>query len=308
MKLLTTTRTLSVLRSVPSANYSDRAYAPFGYHKKGSGRPLGFNGQIIEEFDAYFLGQGYRAYKPILMRFASPDSLGPFEAGGINCYSYCNADPVNRSDPTGHVSVLSRLIGNPKILGMTAGALGLVAGGTAAGYFAGGPSSEDRRGLLYASIALGLLAGAVGGGALRAQIAKSRAARLELPKQSVLLGYHGTAEGGKLSKSGFFRPGELYLTNSVGNARHYAGPKGRVFGAYVNDADLPMMSARNLPKLNSSSAVIEMPLNIHAKKLVRAREVVSGPSVDLDNSFLSFGRTNQQYQMDLIAKMRGLRG
>ncbi|WP_434628282.1 RHS repeat-associated core domain-containing protein [Chromobacterium sp. CV08] len=53
---------------------------------------------------AAHLGNGYRAYSPALMRFHCPDSLSPFGAGGINAYGYCAGDPVNRADPSGHLS------------------------------------------------------------------------------------------------------------------------------------------------------------------------------------------------------------
>ncbi len=38
------------------------------------------------------------------MRFNSPDSLSPFGRGGLNAYAYCQGDPINRSDPGGHIS------------------------------------------------------------------------------------------------------------------------------------------------------------------------------------------------------------
>lgn len=53
----------------------------------------------------YVLGNGYRAYNPILMRFNSPDSWSPFGRGGLNAYVYCLDDPVNRQDPSGHFSL-----------------------------------------------------------------------------------------------------------------------------------------------------------------------------------------------------------
>lgn len=53
---------------------------------------------------ATHLGNGYRAYHPVLMRFHCPDSLSPFGAGGLNAYTYCDADPVNHRDPSGHLS------------------------------------------------------------------------------------------------------------------------------------------------------------------------------------------------------------
>lgn len=49
----------------------------------------------------YALGNGYRLFNPELMRFHSADSLSPFGRGGINAYTYCANDPVNRADPSG---------------------------------------------------------------------------------------------------------------------------------------------------------------------------------------------------------------
>lgn len=51
----------------------------------------------------YLLGNGYRLYNPILMRFCSPDSFSPFMI--MNSYAYCEGDPVNSSDPSGHMGV-----------------------------------------------------------------------------------------------------------------------------------------------------------------------------------------------------------
>ncbi|MDZ3994943.1 RHS repeat-associated core domain-containing protein [Pseudomonas sp. Teo4] len=64
---------------------------------------LGFNGQPGDAIlGAYLLGNGYRSHYPTLMRFGSPDNLSPFGKGGINAYSYCEGDPVNNIDPSGH--------------------------------------------------------------------------------------------------------------------------------------------------------------------------------------------------------------
>jgi hypothetical protein len=43
------------------------------------------------------------------MRFNSPDSLSPFGNGGLNSYAYCAGDPTNKSDPTGHFSLVLRV-------------------------------------------------------------------------------------------------------------------------------------------------------------------------------------------------------
>ncbi|MDH0357055.1 RHS repeat-associated core domain-containing protein [Morganella sp. GD04133] len=76
----------------------------------GSGNPVdllpGFNGERCDPVSgSYHLGNGYRAYNPVLMRFNCPDSLSPFGEGGINPYAYCAGDPVNFTDPSGHMSV-----------------------------------------------------------------------------------------------------------------------------------------------------------------------------------------------------------
>ena len=64
---------------------------------------LGFNGERPDPVTGcYLLGNGYRAFNPVLMRFNSPDSLSPFGKGGLNAYAYCSGDPVNLSDPSGH--------------------------------------------------------------------------------------------------------------------------------------------------------------------------------------------------------------
>jgi RHS repeat-associated protein len=67
---------------------------------------------------AYPLGNGYRCYFPGLMRFNVPDAMSPFDAGGLNPYAYCADDPINRSDPSGHISfgILDRLFSGGRAL------------------------------------------------------------------------------------------------------------------------------------------------------------------------------------------------
>lgn len=88
------------------------AYTAYGHDPRSqpAATRLGFNGEHREQLiGAYMLGQGYRTYSPILRRFHTPDDLSPFAEGGINAYTYCLGDPVNFSDPTGHVSVAELL-------------------------------------------------------------------------------------------------------------------------------------------------------------------------------------------------------
>jgi RHS repeat-associated protein len=68
---------------------------------------LGFNGERPDPVTGcYLLGNGYRAFNPVLMRFNSPDSWSPFGRGGLNAYAYCVGDPVNRHDRNGHTPEL----------------------------------------------------------------------------------------------------------------------------------------------------------------------------------------------------------
>ncbi|QWA31299.1 RHS repeat-associated core domain-containing protein [Pseudomonas sp. RC3H12] len=84
------------------------AYSVYGYDPIANlpFSQLGFNGQAREPNGLYSLGNGYRFYSTLLMRFVSPDDLSPFSRGGINAYGYCEADPVNASDKTGHSRTL----------------------------------------------------------------------------------------------------------------------------------------------------------------------------------------------------------
>lgn len=93
----------SVLHLVSSHIYY--TYTPFGYDApRANGGPLlGFNSQLLDLSCTYLLGNGYRAYNPTTMRFNSPDSLSPFNGGGINAYVYCSNDPINNVDPSGHI-------------------------------------------------------------------------------------------------------------------------------------------------------------------------------------------------------------
>lgn len=94
--------TLSVLNHSQPASV---AFTPYGHQPftPGAHRVPGFNGERADPLTGhYLLGNGYRAFNPILMRFNSPDRWSPFGKGGFNAYAYCAGEPVNRTDPTGH--------------------------------------------------------------------------------------------------------------------------------------------------------------------------------------------------------------
>ena len=106
--LLATDLQKCVLHSVSPQGRRAQTYSPYGYHpvQHGLPSPQGFNGERPEAVTGhYLLGQGYRAFNPVLMRFNSPDSWSPFGKGGTNAYAYCKGDPINHVDPDGHLTL-----------------------------------------------------------------------------------------------------------------------------------------------------------------------------------------------------------
>ena len=107
--LLATDSKQSVSSEIAAGQFpNDIAYSTYGQRTASSAvvSALSFNGQLTEPATGWqLLGNGYRAFNPVLMRFNSPDDLSPFGEGGLNGYAYCHGDPVNRSDPTGHSGV-----------------------------------------------------------------------------------------------------------------------------------------------------------------------------------------------------------
>ncbi|MBI3908328.1 MULTISPECIES: RHS repeat-associated core domain-containing protein [unclassified Pseudomonas] len=103
--LLATDLQRSVFNALQASLQQTTAYSPYGHRSSANGllSLLGFNGQKLDPVTGhYLLGNGYRSFNPVLMRFNSPDNLSPFDKGGLNAYAYCAGDPVNRNDSTGH--------------------------------------------------------------------------------------------------------------------------------------------------------------------------------------------------------------
>ena len=101
-----------------TSNY-DLAYA----------NPIRYRGYYYDEATKlYYLNARY--YSPEFRRFISPDNtayLDPESVNGLNLYCYCNNDPVNYCDPSGHfiISLTSILIaaGIGAALGAVSGAI-----------------------------------------------------------------------------------------------------------------------------------------------------------------------------------------
>ena len=110
--LLATDSSQSIIGESVEGKVNTIGYSAYGEQsaQQEVASALGFNGQLREaRLGWYLLGNGYRAYNTRLMRLHSPDSWSPFGGGGLNAYMYCVGDPVNRVDPTGHMTFLKFL-------------------------------------------------------------------------------------------------------------------------------------------------------------------------------------------------------
>ncbi|MDF3926302.1 RHS repeat-associated core domain-containing protein [Pseudomonas putida] len=105
--LMGVSNTDTLMTQLEAAAKKEYSYSPYGHRpaRNESNIPLAFNGEPLDlATGCYALGNGYRLYSPTLKRFCSPDNLSPFGKGGLSAYMYCAGDPVNRVDPTGHLS------------------------------------------------------------------------------------------------------------------------------------------------------------------------------------------------------------
>jgi RHS repeat-associated protein len=118
--LLFTDRQRSVLTLCGMTPARSCTYTPYGYREPSDSElgGLQFNGESRDPVTGcYMLGNGYRVFNPVLMRFTTPDSWSPLGTGGRNAYQYCLGDPVNNIDPSGHAALslsqfISRLLKN----------------------------------------------------------------------------------------------------------------------------------------------------------------------------------------------------
>ncbi|MDQ0126929.1 RHS repeat-associated protein [Pseudomonas lini] len=168
-QLLGTDRQRSVLQVSDTAGQMNRVYTPYGHRPAGTvpGDPLAFNGEAIDPATGhYLLGNGHRAFNPVLMRFNSPDRLSPFGRGGLNPYAYCLGDPVNFTDSTGREpDWLPWMVVAMNVVGLLGAGVGLVGAGlaVAGSRTATVPASKSpAKKAMYLGVA-GAVTGLVGG-------------------------------------------------------------------------------------------------------------------------------------------------
>ena len=82
--------------------------------------PIRYRGYYYDEATKlYYLNARY--YSPEFRRFISPDDtnyLDPENVNGLNLYCYCNNDPVNYCDPSGHFPLLAVILGITATVGL----------------------------------------------------------------------------------------------------------------------------------------------------------------------------------------------
>jgi RHS repeat-associated protein len=77
-------------------------YGAYGEHAATTGSArAAYAGEVCEADTGWYM-LGERPYSPTLRRFLASDRASPFDRGGVNRYTYCGNDPINRIDPTGN--------------------------------------------------------------------------------------------------------------------------------------------------------------------------------------------------------------
>ncbi|WP_372006186.1 RHS repeat-associated core domain-containing protein [Tistrella mobilis] len=194
-----------------AAGIGSFAYTPYGFRPVSKSVPNGFDAERQDPATGMIhLGNGYRAYDPVLMRFTTPDSWSPFGPGGINRYAYCAGDPINLADPTGHLSVSAWI-------GIGLGILGIIATVVTFGMAAAPVIAAEG---VIAGISAGASAvGVIGGLGLAADITGIVSGALEeaAPQASAILGWVSMGLGAPGAMEGLAKLGST-VGRRVGNS------------------------------------------------------------------------------------------
>ncbi|KAF7175009.1 hypothetical protein CNMCM7691_005477 [Aspergillus felis] len=177
-------------------------YTPYGSGATGSS--IGFNGQWRDPVTGwYHLGNGYRVYNPVLMRFHQPDPWSPFTSGEINPYAYCLGDPINRVDPSGHFSLFGIKFGWKDLITAIAG----IAASVVLGVLTGGASLAVQIGVSVAvgivtEVATGMIGDALDGNQITWKSVGMDALGGALGGLTGKAGKQGLKQGFKVAKTG----------------------------------------------------------------------------------------------------------
>lgn len=182
--LLATDKRKSVTNALDASSRRTNTYTPYGHHlpEDGLTRLLGFNGEQADPVTRHYLLGNYRYFNPVLKRFNLPDNLSPFGVGGWNAYAYCQGDPVNRSDPTGHFAVLA-ILQTVKVISAVVAPLAL-AGAILSRQFS---DNDELTIALYAVAGIALVAG------VGSKIGVSRVNRPQGGVTAMEMGFRSTA-------------------------------------------------------------------------------------------------------------------
>lgn len=198
-------------------------YSVYGYCAAGM-NTLGFNAERLDLISrTYLLGNGYRAFSPVLMRFNQSDTASPFGMGGVNSYAYCMGDPINRAEIAGHFSLpgfVSRMLS--KISTRTKKGPGQI------------KQLSKIESLRYTESYANLASD------VKVDIKND----IHLSSAYELIGFHGAPKASEQTfKSGLdpsyikraaHGPG-FYVSPSIGLANNYAGKDGKVYGVYTQN-------------------------------------------------------------------------
>jgi len=228
----------SIMQTYDAQTTHAVVYSPSGFRETSAvldGVP-GYDGETSDPATQWLWLGNARMYSPVLARFMVPDTFAPFDGGGINAYA--RIDPVNATDPSGHV---------PKWLAVTIPALLAVASITNALALTGGLKGIAISLNVTAQAALGKVGLVAAGSAATLAAAKGVAVSAAvLTSAKVVLGSMGSltmisssatrimdhmelagilgAVGGTLSTAGLIAgaPGTIRTYRSVVNNRRTA--------------------------------------------------------------------------------------
>ena len=220
--------------------------------------PIRYRGYYFDaESGFYFLNARY--YNPAWRRFISPDDtayLDPDTPNGLNLYAYCNNDPVNYADPTGHFAVTAGFLIGSILIGAALGAgmsgimaydegergsdlvwdivggaiFGAVIGATialggAAGLAATGAKIAIGTTTTVLNVSIGTALGIAIGGSAFASATKYSLDCVDSDRQWNLIGYlveagQGAIQGVAMFTLAYFG-GKAGLFNKIGNFKHW---------------------------------------------------------------------------------------